>query len=714
MKYLLFAMATSAMALSNNTDPCTPIGDCLSCVDSPHDCGWCSTKVIYSGGHIGTQCVGPKSGIPFTCSGIYSTEECIAGYVCDKDTYKCEKTTPGSGATLAECLAQCTAPAPPGPPAPAGSGWECEVATGTCKPAGIGKGVPKEACIAGCVLPPPPAPPAPTPTGQVYKCEANYKCKVVPPGTSGATSKEICESMCKVPPPPGPPTPPPAPTPPPHPSPPAPPAPPAPPLPPPPPAAKVYKCDTDTGVCHQVPPGTPGSGSLLVCNQTCHIAPPPPSPPTGFKCNLSTFKCIPGGDLNKTACDAACLGFYVCNKNLTCIAANASTPGATSLEKCEENCQANWACDIHTLKCNPGAKNGTTKATCDAFCRTSYTCQDDLTCKAGPPGHGIANETLCKELCVPAWQCNATNLKCNPVPPSKGTSKDRCELGCVTNYFCNSDWQCVAVPPGQGYRNKTSCETNCQKPAPYWKCDDTYKCVEVPAGSPPPAVPTKNDCEKKCVMPPPTPGPPSNLKGLWRGLYIQNNYTVGEYDVLFGNTNVTITSKVGILLQGNVKTSPDNTVEIIVTVGKGKGQMVKAIFQQEGVGAETTFGEFALSAPGGAAPISVSTAMTTAGQTVFVLAKCLSQACHFKMQSLSALGGRTDILPHFGAPRSVHELVYDPCMQHGTSCQVCSIDSLINLVNLLEYQLSNKQTGLSCFQQDLRMVQQQGPLPGML
>eukprot|EP01059_Diplonema_ambulator_P004411 TRINITY_DN14109_c0_g1_i1.p2 TRINITY_DN14109_c0_g1~~TRINITY_DN14109_c0_g1_i1.p2 ORF type:complete len:122 (+),score=25.47 TRINITY_DN14109_c0_g1_i1:31-396(+) len=110
MRASLVVATLAAAALGD--DPCTTIGDCLSCVDSPHNCGWCSTKVIYDNGQVGTQCVGPQSGNPFTCLGIYSTEECIAGYVCDEATYKCTMTNPGAGTTLQECLQQCIAPAP--------------------------------------------------------------------------------------------------------------------------------------------------------------------------------------------------------------------------------------------------------------------------------------------------------------------------------------------------------------------------------------------------------------------------------------------------------------------------------------------------------------------------------------------------------------------------------------------------------------------------
>eukprot|EP00756_Hemistasia_phaeocysticola_P039992 Hpha_TRINITY_DN16842_c2_g1::TRINITY_DN16842_c2_g1_i1::g.150151::m.150151 len=675
MRAAAFAVAAFAAAASA-ADACAGLMDCTSCVNSVNDCGWCSTKVIYEDGTVGAQCVSPKSGDPFTCSGIYSTEECLTGYVCNNATYECELGKAGEGASKAECLAECVAPAPPGPPPPPGSGYTCETSTGKCKAAGIGKGVPKDACEAACVAPTPPGPTPPGPTpptppptpSQVYVCNtAKFTCDPADPGTPGSTSKEICQESCEPTPPPGPPTPQPAPTPKPAPSPPSPPAPPSPPLPPlppPPPPAKVYKCDSGSGKCKEVPAGTPGSGSKDVCDSTCKYVPPPPTPPSGYKCDLDSFKCVTGGTESKDDCDAACQGFYVCDPSFTCVPTNASTPGAASKTDCEANCASGWTCDASALKCNKGANGtGTTKAACEHYCQTSYACQDDLSCKAGPPGSGIPNETLCHQLCVPSYSCDTSTLKCNPVAPSKGTSKDRCDLGCVQNYKCDTDWTCKAVPPGQGFRNQSQCQENCVKPPPYYECNyDTYKCDEVPAGSPPPATDNKTACESKCVEPPPAPGPPSNLKGIWRGLYIQSGFESGEYDLNFADDNtLTLVSETKVILKGDVKTAADHTILVSVTEGAAKGKVVKAVYEAEGPGAETTYGEIAFGAPGADAPLSISKAMSTSGQTVIAMSKCLSQSCKFTME-FSGVAAKK---------RTARTLVNDPCLSHGTSCQAC-------------------------------------------
>eukprot|EP00756_Hemistasia_phaeocysticola_P040020 Hpha_TRINITY_DN16842_c2_g4::TRINITY_DN16842_c2_g4_i1::g.150168::m.150168 len=163
MRAAAFAVAVFAAAASA-ADPCSSIMDCTSCVNSVPDCGWCSAKVIYQDGTVGAQCVSPESVDPFLCSGIYSTEVCQTGYVCDNSTHECKLGKAGEGASKAECQIECIAPAPPGPPPPPGSGYACETSTGKCKSAVTWKGVPKDACEAACIPPTPPGPTPPTPT----------------------------------------------------------------------------------------------------------------------------------------------------------------------------------------------------------------------------------------------------------------------------------------------------------------------------------------------------------------------------------------------------------------------------------------------------------------------------------------------------------------------------------------------------------------------
>lgn len=99
-------------------DPCTQYAaNCSYCL-SHALCGWCSANVVYTDGQTGTQCAGfssdPHQKNPFTCSGSYSTEMCLPGWVCEPVNQTCEPTIPGSGVPEQDCVASCKAK--PGPP----------------------------------------------------------------------------------------------------------------------------------------------------------------------------------------------------------------------------------------------------------------------------------------------------------------------------------------------------------------------------------------------------------------------------------------------------------------------------------------------------------------------------------------------------------------------------------------------------------------------
>ncbi|CUG90760.1 Hypothetical protein, putative [Bodo saltans] len=127
-----------------HADVCSSQPDCSACV-AENLCGWCSVPVTYQDNSTGAQCAGFGSGArPFICNGVYSTEVCQRGYVCDVSSGSCDLGAPGAGNTLAEC---------------------------------------EQICHKS--------------NTNVYLCDQTTKaCNVVPDGTPGSTSLEICQAVC--------------------------------------------------------------------------------------------------------------------------------------------------------------------------------------------------------------------------------------------------------------------------------------------------------------------------------------------------------------------------------------------------------------------------------------------------------------------------------------------------------------------------------------
>ena len=87
MKFYLLVILTVVTAVyvkASNADPCGGYMSCTDCV-THQLCGWCSLPVIFPGNITGPQCAGfsPNGSTPFACNGIYSTDTCIQGYVCN-------------------------------------------------------------------------------------------------------------------------------------------------------------------------------------------------------------------------------------------------------------------------------------------------------------------------------------------------------------------------------------------------------------------------------------------------------------------------------------------------------------------------------------------------------------------------------------------------------------------------------------------------------
>ena len=105
--------------------------------------------------------------------------------------------------------------------------------------------------------------------------------------------------------------------------------------------------------------------------------------------------------------------------------------------------------------------------------------------------------------------------------------------GCVAGYVCDSEkGQCVLGNEGEGdtYAN---CEEDCSitpPPADQYACNATTLTCEVSTSG----TTDQDACDSKCGD-----GTPDALVGLWRGLNVQTDFAIGEFELNFTSEAVT-------------------------------------------------------------------------------------------------------------------------------------------------------------------------------
>lgn len=339
------------------------------------------------------------------------------------------------------------------------------------------------------------------------------------------------------------------------------------------------------------------------------------SEPVVYPGNVSGKQCAgfnPNGP-NPFACNGIysideCTVGYECDlENFQCVQAG---PGkGTTLQKCEANCTNHgqvYLCNHTTMKCRevaPGTSGATSYHVCESACM-----------------HPSAHPAPPVSPAPPAqtWSCNHTTGTCDKAKPGHGASKDVCEQECHkengTKYTCNTL---------------------------------LHKCEKVPDSDP--FGKPLAECEKTC-NPTPNPGPPPQfLGGTWRGIEIQNGYKIGEWDMKFTDSSVTI---IDIAAASTIKGTPFHVQNgenldlwIKITKGPGAGQTIKAIGKPANRGPETKYLTAAFGAPGADAPSSIGDAMkASSGDKVYFLSQCAgTPECVFTMPSGASLLKRTPL-----------------------------------------------------------------------
>jgi hypothetical protein len=208
--------------------------------------------------------------------------------------------------------------------------------------------------------------------------------------------------------------------------------------------------------------------------------------------------------------------------------------------------------------------------------------------------------------CTEGYMCDHTDNQCKPTSPGNGMPLDECKQ------FCH------ATPPPTPPQPMALCNLTTMQCHP---CPDNA--THCPGSLP------KGACEAQCSHH--KHGPPASTVGVWRGIYIQNGYRRIEVDVVFDNTSATFVQVGSEPMKCNVTTLGSDLMIFDVLTGQYKGWKFAGMFQtapQPGGLYETM--TLAAGKLGSGAPSTFDGAMSTQGDSVYVLDKCTGGSCTFK------------------------------------------------------------------------------------
>lgn len=642
-----------------HADVCSSQPDCSACV-AENLCGWCSVPVTYQDNSTGAQCAGFGSGArPFICNGVYSTEVCQRGYVCDVSSGSCDLGAPGAGNTLAECEQICHKSNT--------NVYLCDQTTKACNvvPDGTPGSTSLEICQAVCNHIPTPSP---GPAASTYACNTtSYTCAPTTPG-HGA-SKLVCEQECSA-------------------------------------NNTLYICNYQDGSCTSVPPLTPNGVNLTTCQSECSgitpaPIPPNPGPPPEYigiwrgieiqnnysivewdiminnswaiftvssQSARTTFAGVPYHIPN-----SADLEMWIEVKSGPGIGLTVRTVGDTSGAMGPETSFATMAMGYAggptpaslTAAMTDGKSKVFALAKCivnEDFCSfimpagtgaTQISKKDlrkahaqAIKAKSGFTDDCSAHDSSCSE-CLSNANCGWCSV---PVSYSDGTTGTQCAgqqtgstpfvcpghystLGCEVGYICTSTLECVATVPGDGMPLSV-CQATCiatPPPAPtlaQYSCNLTNQQCTLCTNPPCPGSMPQVQCTELC--PHPYPGPTPALLGVWRGIYIQQRYSIGEVDFVFNSTGCSIYKDGVFFLYATIISLGSDVMLFTVVSGAGKGTTFGTLYQM----ASEDFGMYfqmtmAIGKTGAGFPADFNTPMFTTGMQEVVLTQCMKAPCSF-------------------------------------------------------------------------------------
>lgn len=590
MKTILFIallVASIAMAsLVTATDHCNVFTTCQTCIGEGDSlCGWCSTV-----DSEGFQCSGVnKQGRNnFTCNGIFNTNQCSRGYVCNNQTFTCDLTNAGAGISQAECTAECS---------PVGKLFKCDNTTYQCVvvPTTTPGGQAQSICEASCKNP------LSTTNPTESQATATHSPASMSPHSQSPQSSQAPVSSTT--------------------------------------AAPLFKCDPATVSCVPAQTGEAGSSSLSVCQAQCHHQNNTPSTliglwrgfpisaefsPSEYDYNFDAqgnvqYTHAPGVVLSGTATfvETSFVVTFTDGSQQACLFSNQNTQPTTyeMIFACAEG-----ATPPSSVSVAMAGGNG-------AFVLLASRCVDATICQfslsAGPTS---SHNSIKKKhsLLRSLQQQPAINDQCTAFGANCSYCLAQVDCGwCSQNVQYNVSGSTVTGTQCAGF------SANGHTP---WKCDGTYvsgtcpigyqcdaqteQCYLAPNGD---GIPSLAQCDAGCKS---KKGPPSQLVGNYRGIQINEQYQPGVWRINMNSTHFTTTFPDGKSVTGAVS---HYAQYLFFTVD---GQQTACIWSSNTAsGGIVEYVTYACNIYGEALPQGFDLSMNPTNGTEVLAAKCLGSDC---------------------------------------------------------------------------------------
>lgn len=586
---LVALLATSALA----QDHCNAYMTCQQCVSS-YLCGWCSTKVAYQNGAPGFQCAGfNKNGSnPFVCNGVYSTDTCQRGWACNETTYQCQQTAPGTGDNQDTCEAKCST---------VGKTFICDNSTFTCKLAPAGEGTSLQQCQSECMATQNPASHNPASQNPASNNPASNNPSSNQPSTSS----------------------------------------------PQPTSAPTYLCNGTSQQCYQAPVGQ--GASLLVCQQGCkpsNVTPPtllglwrtfPIDEKTPVRETDVYFYSNNSVGIRSRTEDALCqvvsigqevhfVGCTTGQPDLRCIYETSLTMPETYHAMLACNYNNGAAPASFTAAMSAAAQGQPVAVVFMTRCVPDGFCQFHFGPTSAPPPLSRRGAAAQSAIAVATTNSLAATDPCTAFGSN-------CSF-CLSHPYCG--WcsavvtykdgtvgsQCAGFSSDPRKKNEWTCSGSYSTELclPGWVCNPSNQtCTPTTPGS---GVP-QQDCQTSCKA---QPGPPSQLIGNWRGLFIQQGYPYGIVTVNITQTQITVALDGTTLFTGSMKSLAAD-VFITYTSGPNAGKTIAGIYTND-QNEVIEYIEIAFGGDNEAAPANYKDGMQKPNIEL-VLAKCASANCQF-------------------------------------------------------------------------------------